>query len=181
MESNILRRIVYISASYCFPPRLTRVTRLVPGIPAIDLFKQDEKIGNSSESRSFPVLAEGLLAPHESSDPHFLVYLWPSVLVLALTLDCCTALLFMSIILLLKDIELAPSYFAISSFSPGQFYPIPPRSIPHHQMHVLSANARQALSLAVAFGETHFVTDNGVIHQYHYRQRFCLLCFEVRS
>src|SRR5271156_1703858 len=35
-------------------------------------------------SRFFPVLTEGLLAPHESFDPHFLVYLWPYVLVLAL-------------------------------------------------------------------------------------------------
>ena len=39
--------------------------------------------GNSSKSRSFPVLAEGL-AHYESSNPHFLVYLWPYVLVLVL-------------------------------------------------------------------------------------------------
>jgi hypothetical protein len=78
LESTILRRIVYISGSDCPPANSTRSwdTSYWP-------LQTRGEAGNSSKSRSFPVLAEGL-AHHESSNPHFLVCLWPYVLVLVL-------------------------------------------------------------------------------------------------
>jgi hypothetical protein len=101
-ESNILQWVV--SAGDCLP----RLTRLVPGIAAIDLF-------NEERSRKLFKVSIFPSSGRSTSRTPWVIQSTLSRLSLALRagsrldLDSCTVLLFMSIILLLKDIKLAPA------------------------------------------------------------------------